>query len=276
MAARSMWKGTVGFGLVSVPCKLYSATEEQKVSLNQLHRKCGGRVQIPKWCPTCNAKVLPEEVVKGFEVGEGQYIRLEDTDLASLPVSTLKAMTLVEFVPAHALDPRQMHKSYFLAPDKTGVRAFSLLLKCMEKLDMVALAQLAFREREHLAAVRPFRGVLLVQTLFYASELRSAADVALELPAVSDRETDMGMMLMQSMVNPEPDLGKYHDLYHDALMNLINAKVAGQEVTVAPAQAQPQVLDLAEALLASIQARAPEKVKVEKVEGKKTRKAVAA
>lgn len=260
MAPRAVWKGTVGFGLVSVPCKVYAATEEKTIHFNQLHRDCGSRIQMPRWCPTCDRKVETQELTKGYEVSKGEYVLLEESDMAALPLKSKSSIEIVEFVEASAIDPRQTNKSYFVAPDEAGGKAFSLLLKAMERVGLVGVAKLCYREREHLATIRPLgQGVLLLQTLFYSDELRDVGDYEASLPAVSDKELEMAETLVRTLVSSEVelselgflDLSKFRDQYRDALMQVIEAKVSG-EIIAAITEAPKPTMDLVDALMASI------------------------
>ena len=251
MAPRSIWKGTLGFGLVNVPVKLYSSVDEKSIRFNQLHRECRSRIQMPKWCPTCDRKVEATELAKGYEVAQGEYIILEDSDMAGLPLKSLKNIELVEFVAATAIDPRMTDKSYFMAPDEAGPKAFSLLLQAMEKVGKVGVAKLSMREREHLCTVRPFGKILILQTLYWAEELRDPGELEKPLPVVSEKELEMGLMLLGTLVNDKPDLNKYQNEYRAALMEVIQAKVAGTFVP-AVAEAPKPATALVAALMASL------------------------
>ena len=248
-------------GMVAVPVKLYSATDEQAVHFNQLHRECGQRIQMPKWCPQCARKVEPTELVKGYEVSKGQYVVLDEADFQALPLKTLKTIEVVEFVDGSGIDPRHYDKSYFLAPDEAGGKAFLLFLQVVAEMGLTAVAKLCYHEREHLSALKPFGGVMLLQTLFYTDELRDPSELYPKtVPNITDREKDMARRLVEAMKSPVVDLSKFRDDYRDALLKVVEAKVAGQPIQ-AVAQAPTGVVDLADALLASIQAAETAKVK---------------
>jgi len=248
-----MWKGAMGFGMVSVPVKLYSATEEKAVHFNQLHRDCKSRIQLPKWCPTCDRKVETTEIVKGYPVGDNQYIEMEEADFASLPVKSLKTIDVVTFVEGGQIDPRHYKSSYFVAPDDAGVKAFSLFLQAMGKVNLVGICKLGYREREHLATIRAYGGVILLQTLYYADELRNGDEVAPRLVDVSDREMEMAITLLQTLQTPEPKLDQYQDEYRDTLLKVIEAKLNGVVLTVETPKEEPK-MDMMDALMASINA----------------------
>ncbi len=253
MASRPSWKGQIGFGLVSVPVKLYTATEDKDVHLNTIHRKCGSRIQMPKWCPACQGKVEAAELVKGYEVGDNQYVLLEEADMAALPLKSLKSIDVLEFVDGSRIDPRHFEKSYFIAPDDAGVKAFSLFLQAMAKTGMVGIAKLGLRDKEHLAAIRAFGNVILLQRLYWADELKPVAEFDRKLPECSEREMQMAITLMNTLKEDKVDLAKYENHYREALLQVVQAKQAGQPLTV---QAAPEEkpMDMVDALMASINA----------------------
>jgi len=254
MAPRTMWKGQVGFGLVSIPVKLYSATEERTVHFNQLHKDCQTRIQMPRYCPTCQKNLEASEIVKGYPVGDNQYVLMEEADFTSLPVKSLKSIDVVAFVEGDQIDPRHYNKPYFLAPEDAGVKAFSLFLQAMAKVNMVGICKLGYREREHLATIRAFGGVILLQTLYYADELRNPDEMAPKLADVSDKEMEMAITLLQTLQTPNANLGQYEDEYRTALLDRIQAKLNGQPITVAETAKEEPQMDLVDALMASINA----------------------
>ncbi len=254
MTPRSMWKGALGFGMVAIPVKLYSATEEKAVHFNQLHKDCQTRIQMPRFCPTCDRKVEQAELIKGYPVGDNQYVLMEEADFTSLPVKSLKSIDVVAFVEGDQIDPRHYNKPYFLAPEDAGVKAFSLFLQAMAKVNMVGICKLGYREREHLATIRAFGGVILLQTLYYADELRNPDEMAPKLADVSDKEMEMAITLLQTLQTPNANLGQYEDEYRTALLDRIQAKLNGTPITVAEAAPEEPKMDLVDALMASINA----------------------
>jgi len=254
MTPRSMWKGALGFGMVAIPVKLYSATEERAVHFNQLHKDCQTRIQMPRFCPTCDRKVEQAELIKGYPVGDNQYVLMEEADFTSLPVKSLKSIDVVAFVEGDQIDPRHYNKPYFLAPEDAGVKAFSLFLQAMAKVNMVGICKLGYREREHLATIRAFGGVILLQTLYYADELRNPDEMAPKLADVSDKEMEMAITLLQTLQTPNANLGQYEDEYRTALLDRIQAKLNGTPITVAETAKEEPQMDLVDALMASINA----------------------
>ena len=258
MAPKSIWKGAMGFGMVSVPVKLYSATEEKAVHFNQLHRDCGGRISLPKTCIECEKKLEASEIVKGYPVGDDQYVLMEEADFANLPVKSLKTIDVVAFVKGDQIDPRHYNKPYFLAPEEAGTKAFSLFLQVMGKVNMVGICKLGYREREHLATIRAFEGVILLQTLYYADELRSAEELKPKVVEVSDRELEMAETLIQTLVMDKVNMTMFGDAYREALLGLIEAKLNGEVFTVETVTEAPK-MDLVDALMASINVAKAEK-----------------
>ena len=260
MAPKSIWKGAMGFGMVSVPVKLYSATDEKTVHFNQLHADCKTKIKVPKWCPTCDRKIEQSEIIKGYPLGDEKWLVMDRADFTSLPVKSLKTIDVVAFVEAGQIDPRHYNKPYFLAPEDAGVKAFSLFLQAMAKVNMVGICKLGMREREHLATIRAFGGVILLQTLYYADELRNPDEVKPKMVDCSDREMEMAVTLLQTLQTPDANLGQYGDEYREALLERIQAKVAGESFTISEAPEEKPEMDLVDALMASISA---EKQKVE-------------
>lgn len=253
MAPRSIWTGSIGFGMVSVPVKLYGSVDEQTVRFNQLHQGCDAKIKQRKFCTACDAEVDADVLVKGYDTGGGNFVVVEPHELAALTVKSLKAIDIVEFVEAEDIDPRQFNKPYFLAPDPAGAKAFALLLGGMESSGRLGVAKLTMREREHLCVIRPFAGVLLLQTLFRTDELRDAAEVSVDLPDVTDAEMDMAETLIEAMHAPM-DMSKFPDDYANAVMGLIQAKVAGTSVTPVAVPDVAPTTDVLAGLMASVEA----------------------
>ena len=253
MAPRSVWKGTVGFGMVTIPVKLYGAVEEKTVRFNTLHRECGTRIQMPRFCPNCEKRLEQAEMVKGYPVGDDRFVVLEEQDFATLPVKSLKAIEVMEFVDASEVDPRHYDKPYFMAPDQAGGKAFALLLRGMEHVGRVAVAKLSMREREHLCTIRPYGNVLLLQTLHWADELRDAGEVEADLPQVTEQETGLAVALIQALEG-EVNLSAYSDEYREAVTRLIEAKLNGEVIEAAPVVEAKPTEDVMAGLMASIEA----------------------
>ena len=246
---RSMWKGQLGFGMVSLSVKMYKGVDEDDIRFHLVHPQCGGRVKQNLFCPQCECLVQRQELKKGYEVGKDKYLILDEADFEKLPLKSLKAIDIEGFVQDRP-DPRAFEESYLIAPEKGSEKAFQLILGAMEKLGVKAVAKIAYREREHLCLVSPYQGVLLLQTLFYAGELRGIEEIKPKAVALSDKEVELGVALVKQMVIAFNYEG-YHDDYRLALEKLIEAKAEGKVLAgVAEATATPG--DLVGQLMASL------------------------
>src|SRR3954453_19003987 len=197
--ARSIWKGVISFGMVSIPVRLYPATENKDVAFHQLHRECNSRLKQRRWCPACDREVPQDEIVRGYEYARGQYVVIADEDLDRLPLPSKHTIQLSAFVAAPEIDPVYHEKSYFLEPDEVELKPYALLLRALEAKDVTALATIAFRSRERLCALRAVDGALMLDTLYYADEVRADRRPALPAVKVSDRELDMAYSLIEAL-----------------------------------------------------------------------------
>src|SRR5215469_4109544 len=253
---RSMWKGAVSFGLVMIPVKLYTATEQKDIAFRQVHREDGGRIRFRRFCSIDDQEVPYEDIAKGYELADGEMVVLTEEDMAELPLPTTKNIEVVQFCPADQLDPILFNKSYYLEPEAAGARAYSLLRDALEESGKVAIAQVALRQRESLAILRVREGVLVLETLLWPDEVRtpdfSFLDDDIE---VRPQELRMAESLIDSMtVDFDPD--EYHDSYREAVLELVAAKTEGREVfqLEAPEADTAGTSSLADALRASLAA----------------------
>ncbi len=256
MVMRSMWKGTVAFGLVSIPVHLYSATESHNVSFRQVHREDGGRVQYRRVCSIDGEEVPYADIAKGYETEEGEMIVLTDDDLADLPLPSQRGIEVVEFVPLEAIDPIVYDRSYYIEPQKIAVKPYMLLRDALHKSGQVAIAQVVLRQRETLAILRVYQDVLVLTTTLWPDEVRKPDFAFLRdaAPQVKPQELNMAGSLIDSMSDTVFDPDKYHDHYQEALQELIDAKIEGRELTPKPAEPEEQPADLMSALMASVTA----------------------
>jgi DNA end-binding protein Ku len=253
---RSMWKGAVSFGLVMIPVRLYTATEQKDIAFRQVHREDGGRIRFRRFCSIDEQEVPYEDIAKGYELPDGEMVVLTEEDMADLPLPTTKNVEVVQFCPADQLDPILFNKSYFVEPEAAGARAYSLLRDALEESGKVAIAQVALRQRESLACLRVRDGVLVLETLLWPDEIRTPdfgfLDDDIE---VRPQELRMASSLIDSMtVDFDPD--EYHDSYREAVLELVSAKTEGREV-FQPEVAQGdggETSSLADALRASLAA----------------------
>ena len=259
---RSIWKGAIAFGLVNVPVKVYSATEDHDISLHQVHDKDGGRIKYQRRCEICG-KVIPfEHIDKAFDDGERTVI-LDDDDLHSLPVERSREIEVVEFVPSDQLDPIMFERSYFLEPDSASSKAYVLLRRTLEETDRTAIVQFALRQKTRLGALRVRGDVLMLQGLLWDDEVREAAFPALdEKVRISAQELKMSESLVDSFA-ADFDPSKYTDEYQEQLRELIEAKLAkGDDVSTEETfgeqdsddeESGGEVLDLMAALQRSVE-----------------------
>ncbi|AXB43118.1 Ku protein [Amycolatopsis albispora] len=252
---RAMWKGSVSFGLVTIPIHLYAATENKNVSLRQVHEEDGGRIQYKRFCTIDGKEVPYSEIAKGYELDDGEMVVITDSDLAELPLSTSKSIDVVEFVPLESIDPIYFDRTYYLEPQKSMAKPYVLLRDALHKSGHVAIAKVAVRQRESLALLRVIGDVLVMTTMLWPDEVRAADFPFLneEPPQIRDQELAMAGSLIDSLSEPVFEQDKYRDHYREALEALIEAKAAGKETTTVAAPAEEgEVVDLMAALQASV------------------------
>jgi DNA end-binding protein Ku len=253
---RAIWKGAVSFGLVSIPVKLYTATEEKDVSFHQVHREDGGRIRYKRVCQIDGEEVAYADIAKGYELPSGETVVLTDDDFADLPLTTSRVVDVLSFVPLEQVDPIYFAKSYYLEPDKTATKPYVLLRDALEQADSVALVKVAIRTRESLATLRVRDGVLVLETMVWPDEVRTPDFGFLdEDVTVRQQELAMAQSLIESM-SADFDPDQYHDEYRAALEQVIEAKIEGREVVEQPVQEEDtgSVVDLMAALRASVAA----------------------
>ena len=253
-----MWKGVVSFGMVSIPVRLYVATERTStVSFRQLCGEHMSPVKYRRWCQAGDHEVPYSEIVKGYEVSSDQYVVIDDSDLDELPLPTAHTIEIQEFVPKDEINGALYFDSaYYVEPEEAGRKPYALLKKALEQTDRTAVAKIAFRDREHLCSLQPGDGMILMNVLHWPDEIRSAdelrhvdGDVKIQ-----DRELKMAVSLVESLAD-EFDPSRYSDDYREALMTIVKAKIEGEETVSAPeVEAAPKVMDLMEALRASVEA----------------------
>ncbi len=250
---RSIWNGVISFGMVSIPVKLYSATESKAISFHLLHDKDNSRIKEVKWCPVEDKPVDWDELVRGYEYAKGKYVKMTDEDFESLPLPSKHTIDVSAFVQSAEIDPVYYEKSYYLEPDEAAAKPFVLFMRALTDKQMVAVATITIRNKERLCALRPLGGTLMLDTLLYPDEIRVSADSELPKAKISKPEIDMAHNLIDIMTKPfNPE--EYHDHYREALKKVIEAKLEGHELVEAPELAAPgKVIDLMEALRASVE-----------------------
>ncbi len=254
MALRPLASGTVSFGLVAIPVKLYTTTESAKtVSFNNVHKECGTRVKYRYYCPTDDRLVERNELTKGYEFAKGKFVLLEPAELKAIHPEPTNAIEIKEFVPLEEVDPIYFEKSYFLGPDKGGAKPYQLLSNAMRQTKRAAVARYQARGKNHLVVLRPFDDGLIMQQLHYADELRSFADVPIDRAEVSEAELGLALQLIDQIASDTFRPENYQDEVRQQTWDLIERKIQGEDIVAAP-QEEPkaQIIDLMEALKASL------------------------
>lgn len=253
---RSIWKGSISFGLVSIPVKLYGATEDKDISFRQVHSTDGGRVRYQRVCEKCGEVVQFADISKGYEAADGRMAILTDEDFANLPLTTLKSVDVVQFVEENEVDPTFFQRTYFLEAEQAGQKPYVLLREALAKEQKVAVVKVALRSRESLALIRAKDDLLLMHTMYWPDELRDGefATPSAEVK-ISDAEIEMAKLLI-AQLEGEFDPEAYTDSYREALLEVVEAKLAGTEMPEQSDRSAPtgDVVDLMAALKASVDA----------------------
>lgn len=254
---RSLWRGAVSFGLVTIPVKLYAATEEKDIAFRQVHDADGGRVRYRRVCEVCSEEVPFEHIAKGYEASDGRVVTLQASDFEELPLPSAKAIDIVQFVDIDSVDPAYFARSYFLEAEGVGTKPYVLLRQALAESNRAGIVKVALRSRETLALVRAKGDVLMLHTMLWPDELRDGAFAApsAEIRA-SDAEVGMAKMFIEQLTG-EFDPGRFTDAYRAALEAVVTAKLAGVPLPAETAAAGPgpaAVVDLVAALKASVEA----------------------
>jgi DNA end-binding protein Ku len=255
MAARPTWKGYLKISLVNIPVRVFPATDAAAtISFNQLHRECRTRIQQKRWCPTCQVEVPNTDLVKGYEFEKGQYVVLDEEDIAKVRPASTRVINVVQFADAAAIDPVYVERPYYLAPDgNVAAEAFAVMRDGMA--GKAAIGKLALYGREYLVAIQPRENGLVMYTMRHASEVRSmsAIDELKSVPArIKADEVKLAKQVIGSFES-EGDLTQYRDEYQDELRKIIDAKIAGEEIVSPKEEAPPKVVNLMDALRQSLE-----------------------
>ena len=253
MPPRPISSATISFGLVSVPVSLYSASESAAtVSFNMLHKSCGTRLKQQYICPNEGEVVEKDDIAKGYEFAKGKYVTFTPEEIKALDEKATNSIDIVEFVPLAAVDRIYLEKVYYLGPDKGGDRAYRLLGEALKETGRAALGQYSARGKQHLVLVRPLDGVLVMEQLHYAAELRPATEVPHPETPVKEAELALARQLIEQSSNDEFKPENYHDTVRERVLEAIQSKVEGEEITAEPAPPETKILDLMDALKASL------------------------
>lgn len=254
--ARPMWNGSISFGLVNVPVKMFNSVKKKTLHFNQLRASDGCRIRLKKVCSADGTEVESEDIIRGYEISPERYVTVTDEELQVLNPKTTRSIDIEDFVSLEEIDPVYFEQSYYLVPDKGAAKAYSLLFAAMKKTNKIAIARIVMRNKQYLAAIRPAGRALSLATMYFADEIVSQNDLE-ALPAdiePSERELIMAEQLITSLSAPfEPE--KYKDEYREKVLDLIEKKAEGQTVTLQPAAPEGgKVIDLMAALEASLKA----------------------
>ena len=251
---RAIWKGAVSFGLVSVPVKLYSATESHDVSFRQVHATDGGRIKYQRICSIDGEEVAYADIAKGYETEDGEMVILDEDDLAELPSSSSREIAVEKFVPTDQIDPMLFEKSYYLEPEKTGAKPYALLRQALLDADRMAVVTVALRQRTSVAVLRVRDDVIVLQTMMWPDEIRQP-DFSVEAGDVKDSEVKMANMLVETLAG-DFDASEFEDDYAGAVAELVKTKIEGGEVkrTATSTKSSGEVVDLLAALQRSVDA----------------------
>jgi len=255
MAARSIASLTVSFGLVSIPVKLYSATEASKaISFNMLHKACGSRLKQQYLCVKEEIPVPREDIVKGYEFAKDQYVMFTPEELKAMEEAGTHTADIIEFVPIDSVDPVFFDKAYYLAPDKGGAKPYALLSRALRESKRCALGRWAARGKQYIVMIRPVDDGLVMQQLLYAAEVRSIKDIDIPKTEVREAELKLAQQLIEQQAADRFDPSAYKDEVRERIEAAVQKKVEGQEITLAETpQPAAQVIDLMDALRASLE-----------------------
>lgn len=252
----TVWKGSISFGLVNIPIKMFTATESKGIKMKYLHKECKSPLKQKRMCPVCDKEVDWDDIVKGYEYEPGRYVLIEKEDIEKLKAETgHKAIEILDFVNLSEIDPIYFDKSYYLSPNETGGKAYNLLRQAMNDTGRIAIAKVTIRDKESLSAIRVYKNSLVMETIYYPDEVREVEKVPAipKSTEVDKKELDMATQLIGNLTaefNPE----KYKDNYREALRELINKKVAGKEIETPKETPPSNVINLMDALQRSIKA----------------------
>ena len=275
---RTIWNGSLSFGLVTIPVGLAVAQQRQDVAFRTLHRECGTPIKQKRWCPLHEREVEADELVKGWEFAKGQYVVVEESDLEAVDLRRSRSIELLRFVPGADVDPLYFDRAYYLAPapDPVGRRPYALLIRALEQTGMAAVGKFVLWGKENLCLVRPLDGALALETLYYQEDIRSKAEIveAIEEIEVKDAELVMATQLVESLAGAF-DPSEYRNEYRHELRAMLESKLEGREIVAPEPLPEAHVIDLMEALKQSIAAAKPGGQSAPKKSATRRRKAAA-
>lgn len=249
-----LWKGAISFGLVNIPVSMYVATENKDIKLNYLHKQCMSPIKYQKYCPHCDKEITSNDIVRGYEYQKGTFVIINPEDFERIPHENTKTVDILDFVNLVQVDPIYFDKTYYLEPSPGGEKAYTLIVEAMRKTSKIAIAKVFIRSKQSLAAIRVKDDVLCMETIFYPDEIRSSSSLnhGLNPDRLHENEVKMAVSLIENL-SADFDPARYEDTYRQALWEMIEARMAGQDiVSPAPIPEKGNVVDLMEALKASV------------------------
>ncbi len=250
--ATAVWTGTITFGLVSIPVKLFTATTSHDISFNLLHRDCKNRINLQNYCPHCERVVERSELVKGYQYEKNQYVLIDEEDLQSVKPESSSSLDIVQFIELKEVDPVYFDKPYYLGADKGSEKAFALLAQGMEETKRAAIGKMVMRNHEYLTLIRPGMKGLILHTMLFADEIRENENHLSPGKEIRPKEVQLAIQLIENLSEPfRPQ--EFHDDYVKKLEEMIEAKMKGRKLTVVSTVARPKIVDLMDALQKSVQ-----------------------
>lgn len=250
----TMWKGSISFGLVNIPIKMFASTDDKDVKFKYLHKECRTPIKQQRICPTCEREVEWNDIVKGFEYETGRFVIIDEEEMDAVKPDATKAIEILDFVNLSEIDPIYFNKSYYLSPQETGGKAYHLLRQAMNDSGKIGIAKITIRTKESLAALRVYKNLLVLETIFYPDEIR-AVELVPGIPdniKLEQKELDMAIHLIDNLTTEfEPE--KYKDEYREALQEIIAKKIEGEEIEMPKEAPRRNIIDLMQALQASIE-----------------------
>ena len=269
---RTIWKGAISFGLVSIPIKLFPATEDKNIKFRYLHKPCQAPLKYQRVCTACGQEVKQEDIVRGYEYEKNRFVIINEEDLEKIPDERTRTIDIIDFVALEEIDPIYFAKTYYLAPGEAGQKPYVLLHKAMEDTGKIAIAKVVIRNKESLAVIRGYKNLLVMETIFYPDEIRNPE----QLPGfeweikLQDNEVKMARELIENL-STHFKAEKYEDEYRKQLLEMIHAKIEGEQIAIPQVEEKGKVVDLMEALKASLEIA--KKTTAEEKKSKKRKKA---
>ena len=250
--ASSVWKGQLTFGLVSMPVRLMSAARSESISFNQLHKTDGSRIKQMIYCQAEDKPIPRTEIVKGYEYEKDRYVVIDDEEIKKVAPKTARVMEIQEFVKAADVDPVYLESSYYMAPEDGGEKPYTLLFEALRETGYYGIAKVAMHNREHVVILRPAQKGIMLHTMYYSDEIRAGDAFRTDSSQVKEKELNLAKMLIESL-QAEFEPQKYHDTFRTNLKQMIEAKIAGQNIIETPQQHIAPVIDIMEALKKSLE-----------------------